>query len=134
MNLKLLEKLKDKLITAREFGDVMKYFLDHFGEDPAFIALGDRIEHPFLEAVLAQVGQQLFGKPVSLTDVLLTRLPEHAFIHGGASLGGKLATVLYFEDLCKGLLTVCWSITPPETKYARFTGRPMLDSWKRSDN
>jgi hypothetical protein len=134
MDLTLLETLKEKLTCAREFSEVMTYFLDHFGEDPAFIASGERIDHPFLVSILEQIGRQLFGRDVAVGHLVLTRVPEHAFVHGGASLGGKLTTVLYFEDIHKGLLTIAWSLSPPETKYARFTGRPLQDSWARSVN
>ncbi len=134
MNAKKMETLKDKLIVSRELADVMRYFLDHFGEDPKFIALGERIEHPLLLLMLGQVARGVFGHEVEVTDVLLTHLEEHHFIHGTARLGGKLATVLYCEDLCKGLVTVCWSARPPETKYARFTGRPTPEGWREALN
>jgi hypothetical protein len=134
MDLSLVATLKDKLIHAEQFADIMNYFFDHFGDHPEFLALGERVESPLLEAVLEAVAKQLFGREVPVEHMLLTRLPEHGLIHGGASLGGKPATVLYFEDVCKGLLTVIWSARPPETKFARFSGRAAPDHWKRSVN
>jgi hypothetical protein len=134
MDLALLATLKDRLLTARDFGDVLTYFLDHFGEDPGFIALGERCEHPFLEAVFTQVGGQLFGRPIRVSNVMLTRLAEEGFVHGTVQLEDRLGTVLYFEDIQKGLLSVVWSLSPTETKLVRFTGRPLPDRWARSDN
>jgi hypothetical protein len=135
MNLSQLETLKEKLIHAREFSDVVNYFFDHFGEDPAFIALGERAESPFLEAMLETVGQELFGKKVQAGNLLLTRLPEQGFIHGGGTLEGKLANVLYFEDIQMGVLTVVMSMQPNDTKLIRFTGKPMpRNTWKPSEN
>jgi hypothetical protein len=134
MNLELLATLKERLTTAQDFGDVLTYFLDHFGDHPEFIALGERCEHPFLEAVFAQVGGQLFGRAIKVSGVMLTRLAEQAFVHGTVHLENKLATVLYFEDIQKGLLSVVWSASPTETKLVRFTGRPMPDRWSRSSN
>lgn len=125
MDLTLLATLKDKMIHGTNFTDIFTYFLDHFGENPDFIALGQEVRHEFLEQVYLQVGQQLFGKPVPLTDILLKQLPEYHFYHGGGCLGGKVANVLYFEDVCVGLLGVMWSFSATETKFARFKGRPL---------
>jgi hypothetical protein len=134
MDLALLSTLKEKLIQATDFTPVFEYFMDHFGEDPDFIALGERAQHPFLAAVLDRVGKELFGKPVPLTDLLLVRLPEHQFLHGGCILGGKLANVLYFEDGSVGLLAVAMSMSPGETRLVRFTGQPLPAAWKPSEN
>src|SRR5262245_19566334 len=102
MDLALLTTLKDKLVQAKNFTEVWQYFFDQFGEDPAFIALGERTEHPFLEAILVQIGKEMFGHEVDLADVLLTRLPEQEFVHGGLTLDGRLANVIYFEDIQVG--------------------------------
>jgi hypothetical protein len=125
MNLALLATLKDKLVHAKNFGDVMNYFFDHFGEDPDFIALGNRADDPFLEAVFEQVGEQIFGGRVRVGNLLLTHLPEHQFIHGGFLLNDRLANVIYFEDIHMGLMAVVWSVVPAETKMVRFSGRPL---------
>jgi hypothetical protein len=134
MDLSLLATLKDKLATASDFSEVQRYFLDHFGEDPEFMKLGEKARHPFLEAVFAQIGQQLFRSPAALMELLLIRLPEHHFIHGSCVLNGRLSQVIYFEDVQLGLLTVLASLTPPETKYARFSGRAMPRGWSPSTN
>ena len=125
MDLALLATLKDKLIHATNFGDVMNYFFDHFGEDPDFIALGDRAEDAFLQAVFEEVGGQIFGGKVRVTNVLLTRLPEQQFVHGGFLLNGQLGNVFYFEDLQMGLMAVVVSVAPSETRMVRFSGRPV---------
>jgi hypothetical protein len=134
MDLSRLATLKEKLVSASQFNEVMNYFFDHFGDHAEFIALGERASHDLLENILEAVAEQLFGKPVPITHLFLTRLAEHQFIHGGAQLGGKLATVLYFEDICKGLMAVAWSSKTSETKFIRFTGMPLPDQWKRSVN
>ena len=54
------------------------------------------------------------------------RIAEHQFVHGTIFLDDRLSGMLYFEDINKGMMAVCWSINPPETKYVRFTGRPDL--------
>ncbi len=124
MDLEMLAVLKDKLVHAAQFADVINYFFDQFGQDAEFIGLGDATRHPFLESVLAEVGRQMFGNQVAIMDMLLTRLSEQHFIHGGGVLNGRVATLLYFEDIAVGLVAVA-SPSSKETKLARFTGKPL---------
>ena len=134
MDLTLLATLKDKLANAKNFGDIWTYFFDHFGEDAEFIALGERTRDRMLEAILAQIGKEMFGRPVKVTDLLLTRLPEQQFIHGGLLLGGSLANVLYFEDIHMGVVAVVAAFRPSETKMARFSGIPLPGRLEPSQN
>jgi hypothetical protein len=121
-----LADLKELLLNAREFSKVWEYFLDHFGGDPDFIALGERVRPPLLEAVLAQVGQQLFRCTVDVQQLLLTGLPEHQFVHGGGPVGGGLMNVLYFEDIQTGMIVALTSLAAKQTQFARFgSARPM---------
>ena len=124
MDLSLLATLKQKLQKEKRFSEVLDYFLTNFGEKPEFIALGQRIEEPFLELVLEQVAKQLFKKgPTRIEQLLLTQLPGESFIHGGFMVNGHLGTVMYFEDVPIGLAVL--SMLGGQTHYARFTGRPM---------
>lgn len=124
MDLSLLETLKEKLQTAKDFSDVLDYFLTNFGEKRAFIDLGERTEEPFLALVLEQIAKQLFKKgPARIEQLLLTRLADQQFIHGGFLVNGHLGTVMYFEDVPIGLAVV--SALGGQTHYARFTGRPL---------
>ena len=125
MDLALLATLKQELLHSQDFKQIWSYFMDNFGEDPAFIALGERTRHPMLEAIVSQTCGQLFGKPVSLGNLLLTRLPEHHFIHGGFMVQGRLATVFYFEDIQVGLITVVMAFGTGDNRLIRFTGRPL---------
>ncbi len=134
MDLSKLATLKAKLATAKDFGDVLGYFLDHFGEDPDFLKLGQPTTDDFIEQVLGQVAGQLFQRSVLIRDLRLIRLPEHEFLHGGFQVQGKLGTLIYFEDERKGLIAIAWSESPPETKFARFRGSPVPSSWLRSSN
>lgn len=125
MDLAGLHELKQKLLTAKEFAPIWSSFLDHFGEKPAFIALGDRTRHAFVEAVVAQVGHQLFGPDGTASNLTLTRLADQQFIHGGFLMGARIGGVLYFEDARVGLLVVAPPPPDIEVKYARFWGTPM---------
>ncbi len=117
-----LTTLKEKLVQARDFMPVMDYFMTHFGENPQFMTLGERAHHPVIEAAIIQTIQQLFGASISPHQLLLTRLPEERFIHGGGMFASQVLTVLYFEDLQMGLLAVTAPFGSDEIKLARFTG------------
>ena len=125
MDLSLLETLKEKLASATRFADVLDYFLTHFGEKPEFIALGERARHPFLESLIAQIGGQIFPGNVVVSHLILTRLAEQQFLHGGGVINGGLATLLYFEDVQQGLLAVVMPPPTIETKLVRFSGRSL---------
>jgi hypothetical protein len=84
--------------------------------------------------VLAEVGRQLFGREVRVSNMLLTRIPEYGFIHGTVWIEDKLTTAMYFEEIHKGLLAVLCSNNPPETKFVCFTGRTIYDAKNRSIN
>jgi hypothetical protein len=134
MDLSLLATLKEKLLTAKDFSEVAEYFFDHFGDHPEFMNLGEPAEDGFLDAVLAEVAAQLFGRSAVVNDIRLIRLPEDGFIHGGFNVEGKFGNVIYFEGLHRGLVAIAWSFSPPETKYARFSGQRLPTGWLASNN
>lgn len=135
MDLSKLAVLKQKLVEATDFSDVWRYFLDHFGENPEFFSLGERVEeNARLEVAISQIGQRVFKKPLRVRDLLLTRLAEHGFIHGGGLVGTSLANVLYFEEIGVGMMAIVQSLASSEMRYARFTTVPMPEAWNRSRN
>lgn len=117
--------LKSQLLEATDFMAVLDYFMTHFGEDPAFMSMGQQTQHPMIEAAVAQTLQSLYGKPLPAGQLLLTSLPQQRFVHGGAFYEGKVVNVLYFEDLQMGLLAVATPFGSSEVKLARFTGIPI---------
>src|SRR5438270_756310 len=112
-DLTLLATLKHKLIEEEDFAEVSRYFFDHFGDDPTFLDLGEPTRHPFLEQVVAQVAAQVFGpqalaagQEALLASLMLTRLPEQHFVHGGLTIANQVGNLIYFEDEGVGLLTI----------------------------
>jgi hypothetical protein len=134
MDLTKLATLKEKLVSAKEFAEVWTYFLDHLGENPEFMALGERVQDRFLERVLSEIGKQLFGRTVQVRDTAFIHLPEHGFVHGALTLEDRPGSVFYFRDIRQGLVVLVWSLAPTETKFARFSGFPMPSPWNRSAN
>jgi hypothetical protein len=120
-----LEELKRKLLRDKVLPPVWRFFLDHFGDDPAFIGLGKQTRHPFVEAALAEVCRQLYPQAAAITGLLLTRLAEQQFIHGGFFVAGRPGALIYFEDVRMGLITVAELPPSIEVKYCRFSGQPI---------
>ncbi len=125
MDLTRLEELKRKLVQDKALPPVWRFFLDHLGEDPEFIRLGDQTRHPFVEAALAQVGRQLFPQAEAIVGLLLTRLPEQQFLHGGFMIAGRPGGLFYFDDVRMGLITIAELPPSIDVKYARFSGHPL---------
>jgi hypothetical protein len=117
-----LAELKRMLLHDKNLPPVWAFFLDHFGENADFIALGELAQHPFLEAVVAQVGEEMFPRVGAIIGLLLTRLAEEQFVHGGFFLGGRPGGLIYFEDARIGLIAVADLPPSIEAKYARFSG------------
>lgn len=132
MDLTLLATLKDNLLTATNFRDVQDYFLTHFGEKPEFISLGERTQHPLLEAVVTEVAKQLFKGSPRVEQLMLSRIPGHDFLHGGMFVNGCIGTIIHFDDIHKGLVCIC--SLDGQTHYARFSGRPMRPRAEPSAN
>lgn len=134
MNLALLATLKEKLQIAKDFKDIWSYFFDQFGDHPEFLDLGETVQDPFLVALVEQAGRGIFGKMVKLDHSFFVRLPEYHFLHGALSLGGRLANVLYFEDIKVGSLSVIMSPTSSQTHFVRFSAEILPQNWSPSNN
>jgi hypothetical protein len=134
VNLALLDTLKEKMHTCKDLAEVWEYFMDNFGENDYFMKLGTRGSSPVLEAILSEIANQLFSKPVALSNLMLVHLPERSFFHGGCVLGNKMGSLFYFDDIQVGLLTVLWSFTPSDTKLIRFSPRPVVRRAEPSAN
>ena len=124
MDLTQMQELKQKLLYEAELAPVWSFFMNHFVDNPEFIALGSQISHPFVEAVVAEVGRQLFGSDGKVNNLRLTQIADQSFIHGGFGMGLHLGGVIYFDDVQMGLVTVAEKPPSIDVKYARFSGRP----------
>ena len=83
MNLKNLATLKEKLVAAADFPPVMDYFMTEFGDHMEFLDKGQRVDNQLLEAVLCEVGKEIFrDAPAVVLDRLTfgrnPRLSLHA--------------------------------------------------------
>jgi hypothetical protein len=124
MDLSRLQELKTKLIHDKDLFPVWGFFLDHFGEDPEFMELGEPVRHPFIESVVAQTSAQMFPQDGMIGELRLIRLADQQFIHGGVNVAGRVGGVIFFEDVQVGLVAVSDHFPSDETKMARFSCRP----------
>jgi hypothetical protein len=128
MNLELLEQLKQKLSHEKELSSVWLFYMDNFADHREFIEVGEPTHNPLVEAAVTMVCQQMFGKDVAFSDLLLIRIADYQFIHGPFAIAGRMGGLIYFEDKRMGLIAVAEFPPSEEVKYARFSGQIMRSS------
>lgn len=122
MDLSLLETLRYKIATGKVFADTFEFFFDHFGEDADFVALGEPANDDMLLKLLGHVGSAIFKTDkVRLDNLRLIRIAEYDFIHGGMTINGAMANVIYCNDLQQGILVVFRPQSNPPTQFVRFS-------------
>ena len=126
MDLSGLELLKQKLIEATEFAPVWDYFMTHFGEQRAFMALGKRtreLTESFMLDLAGRIVTPPFGtrrgRPLISTD-------------GWAAYPG--AVDLAFEpENSRVIYATVWNGRRPQwSQYAPLEG-PGSGLWKSTD-
>ncbi len=134
MELSGLLTLREKLLGDKDLSQIYTYFLDHFGENKEFMALGESVREPFLEQIMLQIGAQFWQGSIALAGLFLKEIPEYKFLHGAGHLNGRLSTVIYFEEVKTGLCVVTYSVAPPETRFARFRAARLKPTPEPSEN
>ncbi len=105
MDLSVLSQLKAKVQTAKEFHDVVNFFFD-IAENPQFMDCGGRTDDPVLEQIINMCAQAVLKKDVKVQHFLPVKIPEHHFTHGGGLVNGLPMTVIYFDDIDKGIVAL----------------------------
>jgi hypothetical protein len=123
-DLRKLNRLKLKLMQEKELHVVMTYFFDHFGENRAFLDIGQSTRHNLLESIIAQTIGALLGAKtkVILLNLMLFHIPQHQFYHGAFIINGKMANVIYYDDIKMGCIAVVMS-TSGMTNFVRFSAQ-----------
>jgi hypothetical protein len=128
LDLQKLDELKDKMQAEEDFGAIWKFFFDHFGENPEFMALGapaDETMRLFLEPILENICKQLVNRDVMATQFILTELPDQKFYHGPCLTDAGIAVVFYFEDLKMGMFSLTPALGSGLVHYGRFSTMPV---------
>ncbi len=122
MDLSLLETLRYKIAAGKVFADTFEYFYDHFGENPEFFDAGEPAEDELLVKMLGHIGGAIFQTDkIKLDRLALVKIEEYDFIHGGMTMNGAMANVIYCTDLQKGIVVVHRPGKNPPTQFARFS-------------
>jgi hypothetical protein len=122
LDLGKLATLKQLLVDATDFGDVYGYFMDHFGTSKELVTMGEPYSDATFTAALERIAGALSGnRKARLAEPFFLRVAEHGFVHGVFAIGDRIGSVLYFEDLEKGLLGFGPSGSEGPSELARVT-------------
>jgi hypothetical protein len=121
MKLEKLYQLKEKLQKETDLSKIWLYYMDEFGDIPEFSDLGEPVRQDSLLAVITQVCQQIFGKPINIDDILIIYIKEYKFYHAPFMANNHIGGIIFFEDINTGLIAVT-SAASNLAKYSRFTG------------
>lgn len=130
LDLQKLEDLKEKMQLEEDFGVIWKFFFDHFGENPEFMALGERAGetmHFFLEPILEGICKQVVNREVMVAQFILTEIRERNFYHGPCLTDVGIAVVFYFDDLKMGMFSLTPALGSGLVHYGRFSTTPVTD-------
>lgn len=116
-----VETLKTVLSTGTEFGKVFHHFFDHLGADPGFLDAGKRAKNPRLKTIVREAVEKALNEKTEITNLMLIKMAKEKFYHGTCFLNGRMATVLYFEDLDMGMIAISMGLTTGQMSYIRFT-------------
>jgi hypothetical protein len=122
VDLTLLDTLRFKIATDKVLADTFEYFFDNFGEVPEFFKVGAPVIDNFLVQLLTQIGGELFKtRKITVRDSRMFRIEEYNFIHGGLTMNGAVANVIYFDDIQQGILAVHRPSAQGATDFVRFS-------------
>ncbi len=127
LDLRKLEDLKEMMQVEEDFAAIWKFFFDHFGENPEFVALGAQAGDAmrlFLEPILESICKQLVNREVMATQFILTEFPDQKFYHGPCLTDVGIAVVFYFDDLKMGMFSLTPGLGSGLVHYGRFSTLP----------
>ncbi|WP_017326389.1 hypothetical protein [Synechococcus sp. PCC 7336] len=122
MKIERLQELKQKLIREPNLAKIWSFYMDHFADFQEFTDLGEPTDSPFLEAVIPQVCEQIFGRKMRISGLLTIYIAEHQFFHSPLFAEGRPGGVIYFEEAKVGMLAVSAEFPPTaDVLYSRFS-------------
>ncbi len=134
MNIDRLQELKQKLTIEADLSNIWLFYMDHFADHAEFTELGKPTHNQYLDGVLHNTCQQMFGRAIKITDFLPIYIPEYHFFHAPFQVERRIGGVIYFEDIKIGLIAVSADYPPTdEVKYSRFSEIMQLPTPNRND-
>ncbi len=129
---KKLGILKEKVVSANNFKEPLEYFFDNLAEDPDFKKLGIKKVNKGLGIILTKIGKKMYGPKTKVRNLMLVELPKHHFVHGVCLIGDKMANVIFFKNIDKGMLSILTSLQTGEISFIRFSAVVLETSFKSS--
>jgi hypothetical protein len=121
MDLRKIAVLKEKLLTAEDFGEPLNYFFDLMDDDE-FLGYGDRVKKDdFLKQLVKELGRNLLGKTVVPSRFLLIKMRGIEFYHGGFMIENRMGNIFYFRDVDTGMMALTGPNLSPPTHIMRFS-------------
>ncbi len=134
MKLDRLQELKEKLQNESNLSNIWTFYMDHFADHEEFTDMGEPAYNEYLDAIVHQISQQIFGSKIKITDFLLIYIKKYQLFHRPFQIKGRIGGVIYFEDIKIGLLAVSAHYPPTdEVKYSRFTEMMKIPGLNRHD-
>jgi hypothetical protein len=98
--------LLERLQHPTDYEKAFHYFIEEFGGDHEFIALGEPERPALLVKVLESIANRMLSSTIDLENLCLSDVPGHGFHHGSARAEGRAVIVLYFDAPNLGLLVM----------------------------
>ncbi|MBI3923777.1 MAG: hypothetical protein HY318_20315 [Armatimonadetes bacterium] len=133
MQLELLSTLKEKMTRAEDLEGVMMYFYDNFVGQGELPRRSVPVEGSFLEDMLPQTVKGMLHKEVRIKGLRLMAVPQYDFIHGTFWGGDFVGTLIYFEDVEVGVISLSHPVTE-DTYVVRFRTCDAPNDWLPSVN
>jgi hypothetical protein len=98
--------LRERMQHPTDYEKAFHYFIEVFGSDKEFIALGEPERPQVLVSVLETIAGRMLSETITLENLCLSAVPGHGFHHGSASATGRAVVVFYFDTPNLGLLVM----------------------------
>jgi len=125
--LKHINVLRNKIGSPKVDSEVVfSYFLDNLGENEEFFLLGKNKKNKLLKTILKVAAENYFQKKVVITRFCLTFIKQRRFYHGVLKLNEFSGSVLFFEDLNMGVMSIVISMQPAQTIFVHFSATEFI--------
>src|SRR5262249_5696058 len=95
-------KLKQTLLEATDFHDIVAYFFQEFGNGAAFARAGGPMNDERFLMAPGQVAARTVGAKIGVFRGTPARVAEHRLVHGAFTFGTWTVMMFYFEDVQQG--------------------------------
>ena len=114
-------ELKRQLATGKNFALIMKFFFDHFVDEPNFTAASSPTDVPqSLAEAVGQIFASIGPASVIVSSWRLNEVPLLNLIHGTVTTTQSSAVILWATDIAVGLLGIP-DLKTGNTMYGRIT-------------